>query len=113
MPDTYEVNSYQVLLKTKAPNNPQPFIRVKYEAEDEEWTLAIRFMEPADLPTETVSLDTDAKLALVKERASRYPWYVDLLRNEGPTFVVINEDPPLRVTLMTGREQPGEGDLDY
>jgi hypothetical protein len=41
---------------------------------------------------------------------NRFPWCVDLLRNEGPMFVFVSDANPYDVLFTTGNEPVGEGE---
>lgn len=42
----------------------------------------------------------------------QYAWYLDLLRNEGPVYAVVNDErPDFENRLRTGAEPVGEGEL--
>jgi hypothetical protein len=71
--------------------------------------LEIRFVEDTiSVPPPTVSEDLDNATAYFKR--SELPNLVDLLRNEKPVFVTINDEPPGFVFVHSDIKRAGEKD---
>jgi hypothetical protein len=69
--------------------------------------LEIRFVEDtASVPAPTVSADLDSATAYFKR--SELASLVDLLRNEKPVFVTVNDEPPGFVFVHSDIEPAGE-----
>jgi len=55
--------------------------------------------------------DKDNKHIYQAFDTARFPWCVDLLRNEGPVFVFVNTEQANDVLFTTGFEPVGEGEV--
>ena len=70
----------------------------------------VRFIDdssPMPMPT----FSNDLSYAKVYFKNSTFPALIDMLRNESPLNVVINDQPPGFVFIGTGREPIGEGEI--
>jgi len=61
-------------------------------------------------PVPPPSIAPDLNSAAASFRRSAQPGLIDMLRNEGPTSITINNQPPGFVFIHTGLEPAGEGE---
>ena len=80
----------------------------RIRAYGEGYELTIAFVGKGDLPLSY--FDTVNHRIYLCFDSSRFPWCVDLLRNEGPVFVFVDDEKPSDVLFTTGYEQVGEGE---
>ncbi len=74
------------------------------------YSLVVSFLDTTD-PLPTNNYNSLEKKGTVYRRIDQYPFYVDLLRNEGPiTVLFVPESTPPVFTVHTGDEPPGEGE---
>lgn len=75
-----------------------------------EYRYALIFLlEGSPNPGERFS--SDDKIAYSYLPSERYPWYVDLLRNEGPLVMLLETDPrAYGHRIVSGTEPVGEGE---
>ena len=108
----FEVKGYFVSLKRKGTHGELANIDCWGEGEPQK-ILSIYFM-PGDitLPSNTSRIEqTGIVEGVLYQPADKYAWYLDLLRNEGPTQMRIDTDDPNRNCIMTyGLEPVGDGD---
>ena len=69
----------------------------------------VLFVEDAD-PVPAPILALDLTSATIAFKRSALPGLIDMLRNEKPVSVTINDQPPGFVFIHTGIEPPGEGE---
>jgi hypothetical protein len=69
----------------------------------------VRFVDDAS-PVPLPELSPDLNSARVSFKRSALPGLIDMLRNESPVQVVINNQPPGFVFITTGIEPIGEGE---
>ena len=110
----YRVKNYQVVLKDQKQEGPYPTgymaINCEIEGEGAAEDLSIHFVRP-DLIRD-YNLEDDLIQVWVPE--DRYPWYLDLLRNEGPIWVQVQPAAVYGqnvVRLTTSQEPTGEGEI--
>jgi len=88
------------------PNGPNPG-RINIYCEDSNKKLYIIFKEAGEiLPPNTF----DGTIGVTYETIDRYPYYVDLLRNESPIWVTFNPEAKSFV-VYASKEPIGEGEI--
>ncbi len=107
---TFDVRTYSIWL---GPSLGFGTLSIAYPAfivcfGDKNHRCTFRFVDAEELP-ESV-WDAAARAANVFVHASRYPWYVDLLRNEKPVYCTIDTSRPKHSRLSSGTEPAGEGE---
>lgn len=108
---SHRVTSYQLVVQDKQRNynfrnlgvrHPDAQIIIRTQ---DDWFFRLYFLpDNEDLVTHYEASDKRANLFLYSRQ---YAWCVDLLRNEGPQWVVWEET---NFYMITGQEPPGEGD---
>jgi hypothetical protein len=98
----YPVESYKVSLQVTSKS-----VAAYVGCYSEKKKLEMAFVAP-DVKMKPPSFGPDTIKVHVSE--DRYPSCVDLLRNEGPIWFVVDEDAKA-VALATSKEVPGEGEL--
>jgi len=72
----------------------------------------IRFLHGKLPSNEVVTKDESKKLYKVHASANNYPFYIDIIRNEGPLFFFYDFDDNLSY-ITTSEEPVGEGELNF
>jgi len=111
------VKSYGVRFETILRGKQRHWIAVFFDVTGDHGArikkrVIFKFYAEDDTNADRIVVSDDKKEIQVWEDRSRYKWYLDLLRNEGPTYInLVYRGNFLRmVTLSTGREEPGEGE---
>ena len=76
---------------------------------EDECVLSIYF-ESGPLPANIYNEEGSRPYARMHRPVTEYAWYLDLLRNEGPIFFLLDTDYPTLHILRTTREPVGEGE---
>ena len=105
----FRVDSYRVVLQERTEEGSRRLGFLRCESEAGHY-LDVKFLAEGEiLPPNTVSLEDGGTFTGVHfTHTNFYPWYVDLLRNEKPVYVVIRGDNPALHTIACGPEPTGE-----
>lgn len=104
---SFEITTYVVQLGHRG----IPFNFIKCYGEQPDHTFMIQFVDDITTAPQNTGLISGDKVSgsiYVPER--QYAWYLDLLRNEGPIFAVVDDQNPRYANkIRTGAEPVGEG----
>jgi hypothetical protein len=107
----FEVQTYRVVLAGRMAVEAMPLkFRAYIVCEGPDGEVAtFYFVDDAEVPPNFY--DPERKLAVAYLPSAQYPWYVDILRNEGPLLIALDSERPELNRLATGPEPAGEGEM--
>ena len=101
-----EFKSYKVFLLSGIDNDASIHVKIP------SGIAVIRFSNDKQPDNEVVTKENGLKLYKVHVPTSNFPYYVDIMRNEGPLFFFY--DSKDNVSYITTTDEPvGEGEMPY
>ena len=101
-----EFKTYKVFLLSGIENDASIHIKIP------SGVAVIRFVHGKPPANEMMTKDNGTKIFKVNVAAANYPFYIDILRNEGPLFFFYDHD--ANVSYITTTDEPvGEGEWHH